>query len=59
MDTSARSKNHEHKDFSDFGKVKVESYYSQMKQNNYTELWGYPFLKFTVNMAPQTPPPDP
>ena len=41
MDMSTWAKNHEHEHVPDFRKVKVKSYHSNAKQNNYTKLLGY------------------
>ena len=45
MDMSTRSENRENEDVWDFGKMKVKNYYIPGKQNNSTELLGYPVFK--------------
>ena len=40
MDMSTRFENHENEDICDLGNVKIKSYKSNMKQNNYTRLFG-------------------
>ena len=55
METSTKSENHAHEDFSGFPEVKSTSYQSQMQQTNPTKLSGLYFLKIFYKIAPQTP----
>ena len=55
MDTFTRSETHENDDFSDFWKVKVKSYSSNMKQNYYMQVVGQSFIKNYKGNGPTDP----
>ena len=56
MDISTRSEHHENDDFSDSWKVKVKNcYQSSLKQNNYTELLGQPFIEIQAKNGTADP----
>ena len=52
IEKKAMHANHENDNFSNFWKVKPKSYQSNMKQDNTTELLGYPMFKIYNKNGP-------
>ena len=55
MDIFTSSQNHKNEDFSICWKMKRKSYWSTLKQNNPSDLLGYPFFQIRDKHGPADP----